>query len=154
MRRRSGVRRVVSGHDERGRFDSHDLLRLGARRGIAVVERAAARFHDPQVTRLVLGVESLSECGVAGYDRRPGARLRILPEAFGLPGAIDNSREPFFQREGRMPGESLSAVGFPTVAADRPVEQERPRALRKADAESERDRTAHAAAQDKGRVYL
>src|SRR3972149_10499352 len=116
MRRRGRVREVISGHDEGRRLDSHNLLRLRAGRGIAVKENATARFHDPQVTLLVLRREGLGKAGVAGNAWRPGTRFRILPEAALFSGALDEGRESPFPHQGGVAGEILSPLVLPPVA--------------------------------------
>src|SRR3989338_6757560 len=148
------MRGVVAGHDERGRLDPHDLLRLGSGRGIAVKESGAAGLDDPQISLQILRFEVFGERAVAGDAGRPGTGFRILPEAALFPGALDDSRQSLFARKSCVADKPRPAVDLPPVAADGPMEQQRPRGLWKARRERKRDGTTHASAHNEGGVDL
>src|SRR2546427_7519797 len=107
------MRRVVSRHDQRGRFDAHNLLGLRAGRSIAVEERAAARLHDPQIALLVLRLKGRGEPVIAGDARRPWTGFRILPEAFLFPGTLGHSRQSLIPYKSAVAGQPPAAAGFP-----------------------------------------
>src|SRR5215813_2412973 len=154
MRRRCCVRGVVSGYDQSRRLHCRDLFGLSSRRGIAIEKPASAGLDNSEVSVKILVAESCDKLFVPRNARCPGARLRVLKEAFRFAGARDDARQSLFTRKDRVALKSFLPVGFPAVAPNRPIEQERPHGLRKRYRERRSHGAAHAAADHKSGFYL
>src|SRR5262245_17320015 len=81
-RRRRRMRGVAAGNDEGGQVHAHQVLGLGARRGVAVEERARQAGDDEPVALKVLPGIGLGEGAIVAKHGRPRPAARVFAERF------------------------------------------------------------------------
>ncbi len=140
---------IVTRHDERRTVQPEQILRLRARSGIPVEERACHAGDELDIAFDVLPRVRRSELRIVSQDGHPRSAARILSKR--LRAALRQHHhllEAMLFDVRQMLGESRVAVDSILRAADRPPQHEAPRRLRVRNTKRDRGRAPHAAAQD------
>jgi hypothetical protein len=143
------MRLVAAGDDERGDVEAQEVLRLRARRRVAVEEDARHGGDDELVFLDVELRVSRGERAILLQDRRPRAAARIGAEGLAvLRRQVDHGLEAVLLHEREVLGETLLALDAIFRAADGPPEDHAHHRLRMRRGECDRDGATHAAADE------